>query len=134
MNGIGIAGNNAKTLLIKPLIKEGSILNIQGDSLDFFNDDFGYYGISQNSNGYLHSQCKYSYIKTNSRNIFNAGIFGGLINNNKEQNNNLPRIYSFNYINPVLTTINNIEEDIIKNESYTMKITYKVTVTNKSAS
>ena len=39
---------------------------------------------------------------------------------------NQPNIISYNYINPVITTINNLPEEVEKTEDYTMKIIYRV--------
>ena len=54
--------------------------------------------------------------------IGNYGRYTGY----SDQYANQPNIASYNYINPVITTINNLPEEVEKTEDYTMKITYRV--------
>lgn len=122
-------GDNSKSLIVKPKIKQGAILNVKGDFLDFINyspatgsfTDYRYFG-------QISSRGKYTYIKT-EKNIFNSSIFCSCLSSVLGAVNDA-QLFSFNYVNPVLTTINNLDEEIEKTPQYTMKITYKVTWDN----
>ena len=72
----------------------------------------------------------YTHLKTNNKKIiFNLARLTGV--NYGSTDGRLkyycqPFICSYNYSNPILTTINNLSEEIEKTEDYTMKITYRV--------
>ena len=71
----------------------------------------------------------YTYVKSNNpKMIFNMMRIGnyGEYTSYSDQYANQPNIASYNYINPVITTINNLPEEVEKTEDYTMKITYRV--------
>ena len=71
----------------------------------------------------------YTHLKTsNKKMIFNLARLTGA---NYESSGSYghycqPFICSYNYSNPVLTTINNLPEEVEKTEDYTMKITYRI--------
>ena len=119
-------GNGGATLVIRPLIQEGSILNIRGDHLDQTDyEDFNYGNNSYSWN----TRGIYTYVKSNNpKMIFNMMQIGGYGNKFSGMTfyANQPNIVSYNYINPVITTINNLPEEVEKTEDYTMKIIYKV--------
>lgn len=119
-------GNGGATLVIRPLIREGSILNIRGDHLDQTEyEDFNY----DNSYDSWNTRGIYTYVKSNNpKMIFNMMRIGnyGEYAGNSDIYANQPNIASYNYINPVITTINNLPEEVEKTEDYTMKITYRV--------
>ena len=69
----------------------------------------------------------YTYVKSNNpKMIFNMMRICGYGYTDRDQYANQPNIASYNYINPVITTINNLPEEVEKTEDYTMKITYRV--------
>ena len=71
----------------------------------------------------------YTYVKSNNpKMIFNMMRIGsyGIYAGDSDSYANQPNIASYNYINPVITTINNLPEEVEKTEDYTMKITYRV--------
>ena len=120
------AGVGGITLVIRPLIQEGSILNIKGDYLDQGSNS--YYDNYSNLNTW-NVRGVYTYVKSNNpKMIFNMMRIGGFGNNLSGITfyANQPNIVSYNYINPVITTINNLPEEVEKTEDYTMKIIYRV--------
>ena len=120
------AGVGGITLIIRPLIQEGSILNIKGDYLDQGSNS--YYNNYNNLNTW-NIRGVYTYVKSNNpKMIFNMMRICGCGNHFSGMTfyANQPNIISYNYINPVITTINNLPEEVEKTEDYTMKIIYRV--------
>lgn len=116
-------GYGNPSVIVKPLIKEASILNEQGDYLEF---SFPY-GSNVNRSDYtLDSRGCYSYLKTdNPKVIFDMCMLGGNIND-ETASYNAPQILAYNYNGPIITTINNLPEEVEKTKDYTMKVTYRV--------
>lgn len=118
-------GMRGSSLIVKPLLKEGAILNMSGDFLNQVADiDWQYVG----SYSYTWDQRGvYTYIKSNnSKNIFNMMYIGGDCYSTSNDRPKNPCIKSYNYINPIITTINNLPEEVEKTVDYTMKVTYRV--------
>lgn len=120
-NDYGTGGN---VIMVKPLLKQASVLNVRGD--DMIRTDYLIYNDAYYDNrNWCHQGC-YTHLKTNNKKvIFNLARLTG-VNRENEPHYCQPFICSYNYSNPVLTTINNLSEEVEKTEDYTMKITYRI--------
>ena len=52
-------------------------------------------------------------------------MLGGNISD-RNASYNAPQILAYNYNGPIITTINNLPEEVEKTKDYTMKVTYRV--------
>lgn len=120
-NDDGIGG---VLVIVKPLIQQAAYLNARGDHmirtnyLQSFSHDMGW-----------EVQGIYTHLKTsNKKMIFNLARLTGAnyASSDSDRHYCQPFICSYNYSNPVLTTINNLPEEVEKTEDYTMKITYRI--------
>ena len=124
-NEIGTGGN---VIIVKPLLKQAAILNVRGD--DMIRTNYLTYNSNNTSDGWNAQGC-YTHLKTNNKRvIFNLARLTGL-NDSGSPHYCQPFICSYNYSNPILTTINNLSEEVEKTEDYTMKITYRISWDSK---
>lgn len=118
-------GTGGAVIIVKPLIKQAAILNVRGDYI--IRTD--YLVCNDKSRSYL-DWCKqgcYTHLKTNNKKmIFNLARLTGVNRKDYYRPYSQPFICSYNYPNPILTTINNLPEEVEKTEDYTMKVTYRV--------
>lgn len=68
-----------------------------------------------------------TYLKTTNKKFLFDYAYIGAQRTDGESNQHDPKFLGFSYVNPILTTINNLPEEVEKTEDYTMKVTYRVT-------
>ena len=116
-------GTGGKMIMVKPLLKQAAVLNVRGD--DMIRTDY-LVANSMNDSSSWNAQGCYTHLKTNNKKvIFNLARLTG-VNYNSYPHYCQPFICSYNYSNPILTTINNLSEEVEKTKDYTMKITYRI--------
>ena len=110
--------------MVKPLLKQAAYLNVRGD--DMIRTDYLENDNNSNSSDNWNAQGCYTHLKTNNKKvIFNLARLTGS-NYSNYPHYCQPFICSYNYSNPILTTINNLSEEVEKTRDYTMKITYRI--------
>lgn len=115
-------GTGGCVIIVRPLIAQAAILNIRGDEM--VRTDYLSNNSTDNSDWTWSQQGIYAHLKTNNKKvIFNLARLTG---SNRYEDYCQPSIASYNYSNPILTTINNLPEEVEKTEDYTMKITYRI--------